>query len=110
MVRIELLSLKAVMLNSIELLAHGARMLFTHIPNTLEICAVSLSSLCQAFIHERFKPVLEKGMLVFDFGVTVLPHTFELAEILWVSRRRTSKLLQLLVELCDSLIIDSILS
>lgn len=52
MVRTNLFGLEAVMLDSIELLAHSARVLLAHIPDALEICTVSLSPFCQAFIHE----------------------------------------------------------
>lgn len=48
----DILGLEAVMLNGIELLADGARMPLTYVPNTLEKCTMCLRPLCQALVQQ----------------------------------------------------------
>lgn len=53
MVRANLLSLEAVVLDGVELLADGTCMPLAGVANSLEEGAMSLRPLSQAFVHQR---------------------------------------------------------
>lgn len=102
----ELFGFKAIMLDGIELLAHGSGMPLPSIPDPLEVGAMNLSPLRQTPVEERLEAIPEQGMLIFDLRITVTLHAFELATELWVCRFGTGELFQLPIQFCNSLIVD----
>lgn len=106
MVRADFLGLEAVMLNRIELLADYSRILFTYIPDALEVGAMRLGPLGQALFQQGLGPVLEQNLFIFQLGITMLCQAFDLAQVFWMRRVRPLEHLHLAVDFGYSLVID----
>lgn len=78
----QLIGLETVMLDSIELLADGTGMTFTHVSYALEVGAVCLGSFREALIQQGLHAVAIQCVLVFDLGIPVTLHTFDLTQVL----------------------------
>ena len=103
--RAQLIRLETVMLNSIELFADGAGMGFSHITNALEVGAVGLRSLCETLVQQGLHAVAIQSMLVFDLGIAVTFHTFDLTQVLGMRRIWPSQHLKLAIKLGDPFVI-----
>jgi hypothetical protein len=104
----ELFGFEAVMLDGIELLAHGCRMPLSGIPNPLEVGAVNLSALRKTLAEKRLQTIPEQGMLISDLCVSMPLHAFELAKKFGMCRLRTGQLSQFTVKLGNPLVVDSV--
>lgn len=96
----------SILLDSIVELRNIIEMMFTDIARTLKIGTVDLASFRHALNRQSLEFVCKQDCFVLNFVVTILFNNTKLTQVLRMGGS-CLKLSQLIVEICNPLVIDS---